>query len=276
MTVLELATAPDPGIRQVLAELHAALAAQGADWLVIGAQARELVVRHAFGRAGRATRDVDLAVALADWAAFEALRGRLLAAHGFAATPGVVHRLAHAASGVQVDLVPFGGVERAGHEIAWPPDARVVMNVAGYAEALACALRVRIDAALVVPVVSLPGLALLKLLAWHDRGAATRKDAQDLYALLGQYGELGNAARLYDDAGLLAALDFDVGRAGAVLLGRDVAALARPDTLAQARALLAQPARARLAADMVAAHRHAEGIVEAVEQRLADFARGLG
>jgi predicted nucleotidyltransferase len=44
------------------------------------------------------------------------------------------------------------------------------MNVAGYREALAAAPAVEIQPGFVVRVVSLPGLAILKLFAWADRG----------------------------------------------------------------------------------------------------------
>jgi predicted nucleotidyltransferase len=68
------------------------------------------------------------------------------------------------------------------------------MNVAGYREAFEAAPQVEIDAGLVVRVVSLPGLAILKLFAWADRGAGDyrRRDEElaDLVAvaraLLGQ------------------------------------------------------------------------------------------
>jgi predicted nucleotidyltransferase len=96
--------------------------------------------------------------------------------------------------GYPIDLVPFGGVEDPAATIAWPPDRSIVMNVAGYREAFEAAPQVEIDAGLVVRVVSLPGLAILKLFAWADRGAGDyrRRDEElaDLVAvaraLLGQ------------------------------------------------------------------------------------------
>lgn len=44
-------------------------------YFVIGATARDLVMAHVFGiDAGRATRDVDLAIALEDWRQFDAIK----------------------------------------------------------------------------------------------------------------------------------------------------------------------------------------------------------
>jgi predicted nucleotidyltransferase len=45
-------------------------------------------------------------------------------------------------------------------------------------------------------VASLPGLAILKLVAWADRGAANAKDAHDLYQLMTNYAAAGNSGRL--------------------------------------------------------------------------------
>jgi predicted nucleotidyltransferase len=76
----------------------------------------------------------------------------------------------------------------------------------------------------VVRVASLPGLALLKLVAWADRGGRMNKDAADLYRLAASYAEAGNTDRIYDqEMNLLETAGFDIQLAGAELLGRDVA-----------------------------------------------------
>jgi predicted nucleotidyltransferase len=58
----------------------------------------------------------------------------------------VVHRLHFHPQGFEhhykVDLIPFGGIEASPNTIAWPPDMAVMMNVAGFGDALAAAVRV--------------------------------------------------------------------------------------------------------------------------------------
>ena len=96
------------------------------------------------------------------------------------------------------------------------------MNVAGYREAFEAAPLVEIDRSFVVRVVSLPGLAILKLFAWADRGAGDSRDAIDLAMLLRQYGAAGNQDRLYGaEIGVMEAVSYDLDLAGARLLGRD-------------------------------------------------------
>jgi len=208
----------------LIRDLQTATSVDG--WLLVGAMARDLWLYYAHGIAtGRATTDVDFAVALTDWAEFEALRKRLVASGRFTPmTPA--HRLRHA-SGRRVDLVPFGGVADAHDVIAWPPDGDSRMNVTGYDEACAAAARVRLPDGIEVRAVTLPGLLILKVRAWAERHVEQPlKDAHDLYLILRRYLDAGNADRLYaEHAAWLTQSDFDYGTAGARLAGLDVRAL---------------------------------------------------
>jgi len=65
------------------------------------------------------------------------------------------------------------------------------MNVAGFEEALASSVSLTLEDSLSVRVASLPGLTLLKLIAWSDGGRETNKDAADLYRLLTTYADAG-------------------------------------------------------------------------------------
>src|SRR4029453_15505333 len=96
-----------------------------------------------------------------------------------------------------LDVLPFGGVEDASHKIVWPPELSVVMNVAGYREALEGAKGVEIARSFVVRVASLSGLAVLKLLAWADRGIEDPRDATDLVIIMRRHEEAGNEDLLY-------------------------------------------------------------------------------
>ena len=72
----------------------------------------------------RATEDVDFAVMVRDWSAYDALRTALIEGGEFCARPGsATHRLRHT-SGLPLDIVPFGGVERLDRTFAWPPGYR--------------------------------------------------------------------------------------------------------------------------------------------------------
>lgn len=254
----------------------------GLDYFVTGAMARDLLLYHVFGlETGRATLDVDLAVAVDSWPEFEAIKTRLVETGTVTADTNRPHRLFYGASagarGYPLDLLPFGGLEQRPSEIAWPPDLSVVMNVAGYREALAAAEQVELRTGLVVRVASLPSLAVLKLLAWNDRGREDSRDARDFALLLRSYREAGNEDRLYgDEISLLEAVGYDIELAGARLLGKDAARIVAPPTRAQVVALLNDAARSgRLAKDMARGLRHAEDPIAEAEASIAQFRVGF-
>jgi predicted nucleotidyltransferase len=114
------------------------------DLLLVGAQARDLLLMHAYRiDTRRATEDVDLAFMVGDWRQFLDLRTRLVESGRFSEHTGTLHKLTHHGVGTsRVDLIPFAGVEDADRHIAWPPDGAVVMNVMGFREAREAALSV--------------------------------------------------------------------------------------------------------------------------------------
>ncbi|MGH8287061.1 MAG: hypothetical protein ACRETT_15030, partial [Steroidobacteraceae bacterium] len=68
-------------------------------------------------------------------------------------------------------------IETADRRIAWPPAGAVVMNAFGFREAFARADEVILPSRVTAKVVSIPGLALLKIVSWQDRHmVAPRKD----------------------------------------------------------------------------------------------------
>lgn len=201
-------------------------AAREADFLLAGAQARDLLLAYAHGiDTGRATLDVDLAFMLADWQSFLLLRQRLVGSGRFAGDTRSLQKLRHRGVGASsVDIIPFAGVEDAQRRIAWPPDGGVVMNVIGFREAHQVAVGVDLPGAISVAVPPLHALMLLKLAAWADRRLIPPlgKDARDIRLLLKHYLEAGNQERLYTvGSGLLDRPDFDFEAAGAWLLGHD-------------------------------------------------------
>ena len=221
----------DPDLLAILRQTHAAARELEIDYFVGGALARDLILLHVYGMdTGRATRDVDIGIHIAAWETLASLKANLIRSGKFSEAAGTAHRLIYGsqdhAFGIPLDLLPFGGVERANATIAWLPDTAVVMSVAGFAEARASAQIVEVSESLRVPVASLPALAVLKLVAWRDRRLETSKDATDFLLIARHYHEAGNVDRLYDaESALLVATDYDPELAGAMLLGNDVAAI---------------------------------------------------
>ena len=206
-------------------------------WLIVGAAARDLILQHAYGmRERRKTADLDIAVAVASWEVFDALESRLLA-NGAQRHPAVTHEFL--VDDWKVDIIPFAGVERNG-VIHWPTDEQIELNVVGLTEASANALEVILPGGVRVLVASLPGLLILKLIAWKDRHwRYPKRDGIDIRTLIDSYSEAWNQERLYEEAGdLLEHFGFDNARAGAALLGRDAGSIANPSTARMVLAIL--------------------------------------
>jgi predicted nucleotidyltransferase len=231
----------DPAILHILMVVDRVASEQACPYIVIGATARDLLLYHVFGiPAMRASQDVDFAIAVEDWSRFQELRAALLATNHFEAGR-VEHRLFLKAGGgrtaIPIDLIPFGGVAE-GDRIVWPSERDTVMTIAGFEDALAASVRIQVDAEFSLPVVSLAGLAVLKIFAWQDR-KTNDKDALDLYRVITTYTDAGNLDRLYDsEMRLLEEFGYDLELAGAALLGRDVREIASRSTLERLRPLL--------------------------------------
>jgi predicted nucleotidyltransferase len=232
-----------------------ARAAEGAPFFLAGAYARDVLLLHAHGiDTGRQTADVDLAIAVESWERYDALRAALVA-RGFTPIPPALHKLRFRRS-LEVDFVPFGGVERPDRTIAWPPDGSFVMRAFGFREVQEHTISVGLPDATEVRVATLAALTLLKLVAWSERRLTEPgKDAHDLSLILRCYPEAGNSDRLYTEAQeLLAAEAFDYEAAGAWLLGKDVAGCLEAEGRERIAAMLAEEAdpggRLRLAGDL--------------------------
>ena len=153
----------EPGAIDVLRVVDSVMAKHQRQYIVVGATARDILLTHVFGlKTERATRDLDIGIAVKDWASSAKIRTTLIDEAAFVPDAKIPHRLHK--DDYPLDIIPFGGVETSERTIVWPPDLATVMNVAGYEEAFDAAVTVQIEPGLAIRVVSLPGLAILKLL----------------------------------------------------------------------------------------------------------------
>jgi predicted nucleotidyltransferase len=155
----------------------------------------------------------------------------------------VLHKTNASTYSTPVDILPFGEIATEAEAFRWPPpDTDLVMNVAAFADAYESSITVTIGPGFDLRIASIPGLVLLKLLAWVDKSES--KQTQDVLGLIETYGDSGNEDRLYSDRiELLEAAGFDFAIAGAQLLAQDALALAAPNTTEIVRSLLRDPKR---------------------------------
>ena len=239
-TSLSIADKISPLARAVYENIHIAAASVGADWLVVGATARDMVYQAAFGvKITRATADIDFAIHVDDWETFSAITKTLVNEYGFSRTKHE-HRLELPKSSLWVDIIPFGAIADDDGKYRWQDEPDVEISVLGFQEALDTAITCRIsdDPILDLKVVHPAVLIMLKIISWRDRKLIKRTDAQDVAYAMSYYTQLdGNDMRIYDDETLYGG-DLDMGTVGARLAGRDLAILTPGEALESVHAFI--------------------------------------
>lgn len=205
---------------------------RGIPFFVVGATARDMILTYGYGiRTIRATYDIDLGVQVPDWQQYEMLKQGLIATNRFNST-SETQRLLYK-DNLVIDIIPFGSIANSENSLSWPPDHETKMNIIGFEESYQYSLTVRVSSAPILDVrfASLAGLAVMKILAWNDKYPERDGDAKDLALLMRTYLDAGNDERLInEESDLIENMDFDYVRAGARLLGRDMAAMVKPAT----------------------------------------------
>lgn len=216
-------------IAPVIAELTATISLDPDNILLIGAGCRD-ILHAAFGHTftPRATTDMDLGLAVDDWAVSTRIDDRF-------------HRLGsngirYSIAGISVDIMPFGPVEDP-EGITRPSARGEELVVFGFRDVYERALRLHLPGGLVIRLPRPAGYAALKMRSWIDRSSyGEDKDARDL-ALVNHWYQGSPAIddRLYgpeDGRRILIEQDMDAGLAATRLLARDVAAQLSPSNLA--------------------------------------------
>jgi predicted nucleotidyltransferase len=229
-TLLDLSGKIDGLTVELLKKIADVAESMNVPFFIVGAIARDIILSRYYDiETGRATQDIDLAVQVSDWNGYERLRQGLIASGKFMRdkkiAQGVIYKEFY-----PVDIIPFGAISEPNGFISWPHDD-MTMNTLGFREAYNNSITVRMQAkpAIDIQFVSLPGLALLKMISWDDNPSRRDKDAPDLLLLMRTYLDAGNQERLWNKELDLIVEDFDYVRAGAKLLGRDIARILSPD-----------------------------------------------
>jgi predicted nucleotidyltransferase len=209
---------------EILSIIAEAIKSLGGHLMLVGAYSRDYWIQNmkVYGTA-RTTIDVDLACRVATWAEFKRLVDFLKSENGLRLDTKVQNRL-WLRDEIYADLIPFGGIEDANGDYAWPPDYDVTLNVQGFQAAYEDAVEVSIGKA-VLKVIRPCWFALLKLKSFMDNPSRT-KDLIDLFFVIDHYFEfIDEERRLYGsdatDADVFSHEPFDIRIAGATLLVRD-------------------------------------------------------
>jgi len=185
------------------------------DYYLIGAYVRDVWTDHIkILPDRRATRDIDFAIYINEYKQYENLKLYLIRAAGFKEHKEPYRLLSP--DNNTIDLIPFGGVEQNGEVLI--KGAKVVeLSVFGTKEVTEKAKVIEGN----FKVITLPGLAILKLITWHETDDRA-KDLEDFFYILQNYADIATED-LYLEENLHLLDEYDEVRfSGARLLGREM------------------------------------------------------
>jgi len=229
----------------ILIEIEEVSTSLDIPFFVVGATASDIILEHQFDiNTRRAT--IDIGVLIAGWNQFETLKNELIRSTKF--VPSQQKQRLIYDDDFPLDIIPFGAIEDEDGAITWPPDHEFRMNIAGFQECFQHAVSVKLSSnpELIVKMVSLAGLALLKLISWDDNPERRSKDAPDLFLIMRHYLDAGNLDRLFDEGSDIIEEDsYDYDLASARFLGRDIANISSPATKAKLIEILEREANSK-------------------------------
>ncbi len=249
----------DPASLDILRAVSTSAQALDVPVMLVGATARDIMLTFLHGIPSlRATDDMDFALAVPSWEAFDNVAGTLTRDTRFVMGKAMTNRMHfYYSQGVpprSIDVIPYGaGI--GGEIFRWPKHDDVEMRVTGYEDAAAASESLGFATNLSFNVVTIPGLTLLKFFAWLERRTTTNRDAFDLALMLRTYSDAGNHDRLFgEEIETLELVEFDLSQASPRLLGRDVAHMCSGPTFERLDILLSDALlMSALALDMVRA-----------------------
>ncbi len=122
----------EPSIIRALSEIRKIADGLKIDFFIVGATAHDIMMDHIHNiTASRMTRDIDIAICVADWKEYEALSDKLIVA---GATVDLSQIQRYHFKGAIVDVIPFGAISGADNKISWPPEQATVMSTVGFAD----------------------------------------------------------------------------------------------------------------------------------------------
>lgn len=175
---------------ELLKSLESNLAGTGKTYFVIGALARDIhFMKQKEVKNIRKTKDVDVAVLMADEEEFYTIKKQLIESGEFVELPGKDPIKLLFRGEVELDILPFGPIENSERELVLnkPRPRFFEMNVPGYLELLPYVEESIIND-ISVKNCSIEGIVLLKLFANHDNPTRTH-DISDIQLIIDNYFE---------------------------------------------------------------------------------------
>lgn len=216
-----------PGMSVMLDALERGFTKFGIDFYLVGAVARN-VWMSGINRIAprRTTADIDFAVLINDKGIYEQLKEYLINQEDF--MPSKENAFVLIKDGLEVDLLPFGAIEDENARVTIKGTGYTSVHVPGFKEVYDSGLpNLELEDGHTFKFSTLPGIVLLKMLAWEDRPEARRDDIKDISDVLNHFFDMHDEEIWSNHNDLFDNPDADLKHIAARVMGREMKIIAR-------------------------------------------------
>lgn len=175
----------DPAILAMLSEMEVVFKRFGIDYYLAGAFARDVHFQSKHtGKIYRRTDDVDLAVLINNEDKYNVVMDALVASGSFTRDSDEIIKLYYK-SGLEVDLIPFGGIEDANREVKLTKPKAFTLQMPGFLETFPF-IEILKSGSFSLKTCPIEGLIMLKLISNNDRPDRTH-DLTDIDNIIDEY-----------------------------------------------------------------------------------------
>jgi len=177
-----------PEITEMLSALERGLEKFGIDFYLVGAVARDVWMSGIHQIAPRRTTgDIDFAVLINDKGTYQELKEYLIEKEGFHQSKGNAFVLIWKDKS-EVDLLPFGAIEDEEGKVTAAGLGLTNISLQGFTEVFEEGLpQLDLEGKHQFKFCTLPGIVLLKMIAWDDRPEKRRDDIKDISDILNHF-----------------------------------------------------------------------------------------
>ena len=223
-----------PEITEMLSALERGFGKFGIDFYLVGAVARDVWMSGINKIAPRRTTgDIDFAVLINDKGTYESLKAYLVKTEGFHPTRENAFVLLWK-DRTEVDLMPFGAIEDEDGMVTVEGTGYTSIHVPGFSEVYKEGLpEMELSTGLSGKSVhqfkfcTLPGIVLLKMIAWDDRPEKRRDDIKDISDILNHFFNMYDNEIWENHSELFGEDDADLKHIAARVMGREMSKIAK-------------------------------------------------
>ena len=170
-----------PQLSEMLSALERGLNKFDIDFYLVGAVARDLWMSAINDiPPSRITGDIDFAIFINDKGTYDNLKKYLIEVEGFSPYKSNAFVLVWKGF-IQVDLLPFGEIKDKNDAVSIEDSGLTSLNMPGFKEIYDDGLpMVELEEIHKFKFCTLPGIVILKLMAWQDRPEIRRDDIKDI------------------------------------------------------------------------------------------------